>query len=255
MENTITSIHNFRDLGGLITSDGRMVRTGILFRSGHLSRLKSSCRRTLHNYNVQSVADFRSDFEVKREPDKVPKGIQYCRIPVISGGPDIQRKVIDFIRGKTEMSFEGFMETINRDFVLQHTPAFRSWLHGLVEGRFSLPHLFHCTAGKDRTGFAAAILLLSLGVSRADVLDEYMKSHVFLTQTIKRVSRQVRWFSLFRRTGLELVPLLDVRPEYLLSALEEIDSRWGNFETYLKAEEGLGMTTNQLEELKKRCLI
>jgi protein-tyrosine phosphatase len=259
-----SSIPNFRDLASQSPLDGPendqsrttpVLKTGVLYRSGNLKKLSRSDRKALGALPLKSVADFRSDYETIREPDKLIPGAIFRSYPMESGGPDVRDQVIRFLRGKEDMDFEGFMEAMNRDFVITYSKDFGLWLRDLADGRLPLPSLFHCTAGKDRTGFAAAILMTVLGFPWDDVLREYLRSSIFIQQMFNKLDRRVKIYSRFRRSGKELLPLLDVRSEYLEAAFQQIGTTWGSFYDYAQDPQGLGLSSDQILALKSMLLV
>ena len=262
-----SSIPNFRDLASKSILDvpensldspntaGPMLKPGVLFRSGNLKKLSRADKNTLRSLGLRSIADFRSEYETSREPDKLIPGVVYKNYPMESGGPDVRDQVIRFLRGKEDMDFEGFMEAMNRDFVTTYSKDFGTWLRDLAEGRLELPSLFHCTAGKDRTGFATAVLMTLLGFPWDEVVNEYLRSSVYIQQMFKKLDRRVKLYSRFRRSGKELLPLLDVQPEYLEAGFEEIARGWGSFQEYVLDPKGLGLSLDHMDRLKTLLLV
>jgi protein-tyrosine phosphatase len=116
----------------------------------------------------------------------------------------------------------------------------------------NLPALVHCTAGKDRAGFASAMVLSVLGVPRETVMEDFLlTNHYTAADTEKRLF-QIELFSLFRVDGDALRPLFGVEPAYLDAAFEAIEARYGDFETYRR--EALGLDDAEVEAFRASLL-
>ena len=115
-----------------------------------------------------------------------------------------------------------------------------------------MPALFHCTAGKDRTGFAAALVLLALGVPRETVLEDYLLTNRYRERFDRRVLRWVPLASLFRTRAEDMRPLLEARPEYLEAAFQVMEEEYGGVDGYL--ERGLGVDARLRAQLEANLL-
>ena len=163
---------NFRDLGGYPTAGGGHVRWGRVYRSGALHRLTAVDLATLDRLGLRVVYDLRADEERAYAPSILPDGIRCEFLPV--GGTAARTKEL------TDLFVEGRLGDIPPDFLLRiydamaevAAPTFGRLLTKLAEPE-GTPALFHCTAGKDRTGLTAALLLSVLDVDEAAILDDY----------------------------------------------------------------------------------
>ena len=143
-----------------------------------------------------------------------------------------------------------FMVDINRDFALVQSPAYRLMFEEILavdEARF----LVHCAAGKDRTGYAAALILLALGVPEAVVMQDYLLSRRFFVpaQEIDYVREK---YGMEAAPAEMLMPVLEVHEDYLTMALNTIEEEYPSFEAYL--EQALGVGEPELAELRRRYL-
>jgi protein-tyrosine phosphatase len=154
---------NFRDLGGYRTAEGHLVRRGTVFRSAHLGNLTDEDRAALGRLGVRTIVDLRGVNEAAETPHRVD-GVE-CRIV----GAHIEPAVGERIRGAVADGSANphlMMQILTdhyRDYPRRCAPAFRTLFATLSDGTHR-PLVFHCTAGKDRTGFASALLLTLLGV-------------------------------------------------------------------------------------------
>jgi protein-tyrosine phosphatase len=249
---SLKNVENFRDLGGYRTGDNRRIKAGLLYRSGHLHDMGKEDEKLLKEWGIHSVADFRGPSEIEKEPDNLPDGIEYESYPVDIAGSDIREKIIAVIRGESDMDMNSYMLDINRRFVLEYSDTYGRWLHDLSGNPDPSPQIFHCTAGKDRAGFAAAVLLRILGVPRDEVMKDYLESNRLNEEYIEKTIRKIRILSLFKNDGEIIRPLLIVKPQYLQTAFSTIDTEWGSFENYV--HQGLRLDESDIQALKDRFL-
>jgi protein-tyrosine phosphatase len=149
------------------------------------------------------------------------------------------------------LNLDGALEQGNIKFVREFTPVFRDWLHGLVDTADG-SQIFHCTAGKDRTGLAAALFLLSLGVPEDQVMTDYLASNVYLADKNEKSLWKMRIFSLGRADTEGVKPMMEVRRGYLQAAFDTMRTDYGSIDNYLR--EGLGVDDAFREQLRARYL-
>ncbi len=243
---------NFRDIGGYEAEDGRRVRSGLLYRSDSLSKLSRADWTSLARRGVRSVADFREPFEREKASYKVPDEISLYVFPIEVGGKDIRAEVENVIRGRSERDLNEFLVEIGRALVLDHSEVYARWLRLLIDERDAMPHVFHCTAGKDRTGFAAALILRLLGVAHETVIEDYLATNDNLQRFVKRILRRVGLLTLSRRKANLVRPLLVADERYLDASFDAIAERWGSFDAYLR--DGLSLTDADITSLRERLL-
>ena len=214
----IEGTYNFRDLGGFRADDGR-TRPGVLFRSDALAALSERGRQQISELSVARVIDLRDDAERGPLPDLVPESATVVPHPIF---PDVSQHIsaqLD-IFALTEMLY------------LEHGDTLASAVTMLAEPGATV---FHCTAGKDRTGAVAALTLLALGVDRDDVMHDYAASEQNLTGEWRAKNLE-----LIRHLGIEVTPsleqLLVATPiEAIDRALTAVESRFGSVRDYLRA--------------------
>lgn len=229
-------LYNFRDIGGLETEDGRNMRTGLLYRSDELSRLSGQDLEQMHQLGIRLVCDLRTPKEQQSKPSKLlnREGIKVVTFSVFDQSQEYSRfEFFKFLAGKSvHINFEQIMTD------LYHTLAFSSGneikgIISLLADQNNLPALIHCTGGKDRTGFTAAIIQLLCGVPYEKVMDHYLFSNEVIAPRMKKIEMYIRWMSLFRVKPDKIKPVLEVRREYLHVAYEEIIRQYGDIENYL----------------------
>jgi len=233
---------NFRDLGGYRTALGRTVRRGTVFRSAHLGGLTDEDRRALAELGVRTIVDLRGVNEAAETPHLID-GLA-CRVV----GANIEPGVGEKIRGAvadgsaTPFLMMQFLTDHYRDYPRRCAPGFRTLFATLSDGRHR-PLVFHCTAGKDRTGFASALLLSLLGVHWDDVMQDYLRTNELWTGHIGR----------FPELDIDTrAAIIEARTPYLEAAFEVVRADYGSPEAF--AEAALGLDAAARERLKADLL-
>ncbi|MFE6407405.1 tyrosine-protein phosphatase [Streptomyces sp. NPDC057837] len=256
-EPELAGVRNFRDVGGLPTVDGRRVRQGVLFRSGHLAHATGEDAAFLATLGLHTVFDFRNAADQKLEgPDIELPGVRNVNLPLSdpADGAEFWRMVrdgdLDQLRsiladGKGADRMIASYRMIIKDRTAEHSRV----LHALAED--SVPALMHCAAGKDRAGLSIAVTLLALGVERDAIVEDYLKSNA--KHRRYKVHRSSTSASAYSPEVMELLsPLFDARAEYLTAAFETIEETWGGVDPYL--EQGLKLSPRTREQLRERLL-
>ena len=250
----LSGAHNFRDLGGYATADGRRVRWGMLYRSGDLADLSASDLRYLKRLDVNLVCDFRSPGEREDAPDRLPEDdppeVAQLEIEHDSFDPnEIKDRILS--RDLEGADFDTLLIEGNRAFATTFAYQYRAMFERISHPA-SLPALLHCTQGKDRTGFAAALVLLALGVPEGAVMDDYLLTNVYTASQIERTLLYLRWWFFSRQDAEVVRPLLQVRRDYLQAALDVIHEEYGGVDHYLS--EMLGVDEPRREQLRALLL-
>ncbi|MEU6592006.1 tyrosine-protein phosphatase [Streptomyces sp. NPDC046881] len=256
-EPELTGVRNFRDVGGLPTVDGRRVRHGVLYRSGHLAHATQEDAAFLASLGLHTVFDFRNAADQKLEgPDVELPGVRNVNLPlsdpadgaefwkmVREGDLDQLRAILDDGKGAARMIAS------YRKIVVERTAEHSRVLHALADD--SVPALMHCAAGKDRAGISIAVTLLALGVERDAIVADYLESAAGHRRY--KVRRSGSADTAYTPEVMELLdPLFDARTEYLEAAFASIERTWGDVDTYLA--QGLGLSAESRERLRERLL-
>lgn len=233
---------NFRDLGGYRTADGRRVRPGTVFRSAHLGGLTDADRAALGRLGVRTIVDLRGVNEAAETPHAIA-GVD-CRVV----GAHIEPGVGARIRGAIDDGSADphlvmrYMTDHYRDYPRRCAPGFRTLFATLSDGEHR-PLVFHCTAGKDRTGFASALLLTLLGVPWETVLDDYLRTNDLWLGHIGRYPE----LDIDTRAAI-----IEARTPYLEAAFEVVRHDHGSPEAF--AEIALGIDAAARKRLKADLL-
>tara|TARA_B100000945_G_C20413544_1_gene613925 strand:- start:1187 stop:2062 length:876 start_codon:yes stop_codon:yes gene_type:complete len=241
--------HNTRELGGYKTADGLSVKWGMLFRSDKLSDISKTDQAYLQNLGIKKIIDFRSKEEKAEDPDIIPKGISYIEMPISVDGA-MRSKIEAVLKGETNKEVKSFLIDANKEFVSDYVEVYENFLRGLIDDEG--PILFHCTAGKDRAGFAAAITLIALGVSKEDVIKDYMKTNQFTKKRIEEIIKQIELMTLYQTDAEILRPLLGVEREYIETAFRTAEEEYGSLENFIK--NGLNISDEDIKKLRNKFL-
>ena len=254
----LTGQPNFRDLGGYAAGDGRRIKWGVVYRSGELSQLSNDDVGKLGELGIQTVVDLRSPEEVSaRGEGRLPPGAHVLPLPIASS--DMFAKLIPiFLKGDFSQVPPNLLDKINRMLVRKFTEQYAGLLRALSDPA-NRPLVFHCTQGKDRAGFGAAMVLSALGVSWETVVEDYLLSNHFRKEENDQMLGMIRAFAANHGgpDGEEIAfsrveGLLYVKEQSLQAAHAEIIERHGNVEAFLT--EGLGCSAEGLERLRDELL-
>lgn len=236
----LSGLTNFRDLGGYTGHGGRTVRWRRIFRSDHLAGLTPDGQQALAALGVARAVDFRGVAESAAYAYALP-GVAYHGLHI---EPTVVQRAQALLRSGATLTAAdavALMQDTYRGFVHENAPRFAQLFALLLES--DAPMVFHCTAGKDRTGFAAALILLALGVPRDVVMHDYL-----LTNDLYRPPE-----GLAGPAPREVLQVLwRVQTEFLDAALHAVDAQHGGLEPFLR--EVLGVDTAARAELRARYL-
>jgi protein-tyrosine phosphatase len=240
---------NMRDFGGYATADGRAVTRGQLFRSGSLANLSPAARQSFAELGITLICDLRRDEERRSAPTpEFPHAPRHLAIPMLTGSPERMRALLKG-DGVTLAERIDFMVQGNRDLAVKHREDYGRMFAALLdheEGGF----LVHCTAGKDRTGFACALVLHALGVPEDTIMADYLLTNHALDIEGYMIPLARSHGHVIPEDREELMALLGVREEYLRAALDSILEEFASVEAYL--ERAIGLDGAAREWLQRR---
>jgi protein-tyrosine phosphatase len=241
--------YNFRDLGGYPTHDGQRVRWGRVYRAGRLSALTPRDWAYLTELEVKIACDLRSKEEVEADPDHLPETVEYVHLPLKDTTSTADRLFALLFNPKRLQSM--MPEAYTRVMIDQNAHIFGDILNRLADDA-NLPAVIHCTAGKDRTGVASALLLLMLGVPDEIIIADYTLSNRYYGDFLRVTEKLIARLNFLNISIDDLHPLLTAQAETMQITLQHIRDRHGTVETYLTNH--AGVSTDTIERLREHLL-
>lgn len=253
---TLSGVLNFREMGGLRAADGT-VRHGQLLRSGHLATATDDDVAALGSLGLHSIVDFRQDVDRRGDGghDRVPEGVELIELPVADPagvGKEIREVLMSGDAERISARYgngRAAQEALDNAVGLAVEPdahaTFGAFLAHVVAS--DGPVLWHCSAGKDRAGWAATVLGMALGVD-----DDQLVEHYLLSNIHRPVEGRLDHY---RSLGVDveiMIPFLRVDESYLRASLAAVDEGWPSREAYLS--EALGVGPAEIDLLRTRYL-
>ena len=238
----LASDPNLRDVGGYRTTDGQWVRMGVVYRSQALS-LSSADLSVVNTLGITADYDLRTTAEIAQAPDVVPASATYTNLNVladVSLTPTLT----------SPAAAEQYMQEMEQDFVTDSTAraAFGALLTGIADSDGAV--LYHCTAGKDRTGWATAVLLTLLGVPQDTVTQDYLLSNTYYfdSPAVQALLKEMP-----AAEAAVYTPVLEVQASYLQAGLAQVTASYGSMYNY--AVHGLGLSPQTIAKLRAKLLV
>ncbi len=244
-------MNNARDLGGMVTTDGKKIRKGLFLRTDALDALTDDDVNRLKDQNVSIIIDLRTAQEMAEKPDRPVEGAQYHHIPIFS---DAQAGVTHE-ESDTLAVFKDLpdMKHLYKEMVLSDDACANVCKAlDLIMNNENGCTLFHCVAGKDRTGILAMLILGMLGVSEEDIMEDYLLTNVTGEEIANQIAELVR--NRYHNDELaERVRIACIADEgYLNSALDYIHSEFGTIPAYCR--EKLKISDEEIDAFRKKAL-
>ena len=255
----VGKIANMRDLGGIPAADGRLISHGKLIRGGHLNKVrKKDIGKLSSMLGFSLVVDLRTPSELEDKPDKIPNDLEYAYLPSLTDeqNPAINRKNRTS-ELKRIMKHEGgaveHLADIYRLLITQELSrtSHRNLLLKLIGNEDGAVY-FHCTQGKDRTGVAAAVILMALGASREEIMKDYLNEKKSLKIKNGFITSLVGIVMLNMKAKANLSALMNAKQRCMEAALEELERVYGTMDNYIC--QGLGITQEQVLVLREKYL-
>ena len=248
---------NFRELGGYQTEDGQLVKYHKAIRSAGLGDLTANDLNFLQQYGLKFDVDFRSQGEIDKKPDRIPDGTKYISLPVLKEDSTEASKIQETkIPGLSVIPIDGYAQMLDvyRNIITgeRAIDAYRGFFDELLtNSNDNESLLFHCSAGKDRTGMGAVFFLHTLGVPMDTIVQDYLLTNTANQGYVRSVLRQAEQ----REPELvdSLRALMTVSEDYLLTAIDAMNDVAGSMDNYIKSE--LKVTDNEVADLRKIYLM
>lgn len=253
---TLIGTPNFRDLGGLRNQHGQAVQAGKLFRTEGPAYLTCEDIEKLHALNLRLICDLRSDGERQSAPNSWCDGAKHLKILNFNATTDLRAKGNDAWEAlRADQSATGARRAVihnYRSMPWAMAESLRQMFNEMIEQQ-QVPTLIHCTAGKDRTGFVVAIILLALDFELDTIFDDYMLTERFIDDRFSGsvIEAFVTTFG-FEPNQHTLDAMIGLEPAYLQAALDSAVEESGSIDNYL--HENLHLTAQRLAQLKQLLL-
>ena len=259
----LQSLPNTRDLGALVTEDGRHILPRRLLRSGSLYHISLTDQDVLtEEYRLTEVIDLRTKQEILEKPDTVMEGVTYHENPIIDEetlgisqeGLSRSANLLKLMQNRN-MIPEEFIESQYRNFVtdqysVKQYARFMDILLHHEEGAI----LWHCSAGKDRVGVGTALLLSAQGVPREVIREDFLKTNLYLEEEMQHMVRYLETKTIVDSKVMDKIRILyKVKGEYLDTVFETIDQEYGSIDYFMK--KALYLNPRAVDTLKNKYLV
>lgn len=226
---------NLRDIGGYKGQENRKVKKNKLLRSGEIAKLnKKEEENLISNYKLKTIIDFRNEEEKNKLPDSKIENTDYYHIDIMGDINEKNSSYENLIKNVNINTTNKFMKSIYENFITNKNAiiGYQKFIEILLKQKNGSV-LFHCHAGKDRTGFAALIILKILGVSEEDIFKDYL-----ITNEMRKAENTNIIYNLkekgYTKNELESISLaLSVDKSYLQSSINKADEIYGSFDNYI----------------------
>lgn len=247
-ESVIKKVVNFRTTGNIRNTDGRTLKPGLFYRSGHLHQLQKKSFDKLRNLGIKEIIDLRNSKEIAQKPDHLPEGIVYRNYSAFEDeGDQLDQAKKLVLKGKVNGSdADQKMIDFYREYVTENPEIIKKIITEILESDH--PVLYHCTAGKDRTGLITALILTILKFDRATVYNEYLLSNNYREALVKkRLGLANTLHFLYPKMDIQVLEKLSwVEKRYLDAAFDEIHKKYGSADEYIRVV--LEISDRQREE-------
>ncbi len=265
----LEGIPNIRDLGGIRTTDGKTVRSGALLRSGKLQNATDASIKVLKDkYRLKLVMDFRMSFEIELSPNPVIEGVEDIRLPIFDETKEIGSMKMppiteNFLSKPENLEYAiHFFDVTGADGRLYINmledpvgqAGYGMFLKRLAQNKDRDGMLWHCSYGKDRTGIAAALILSLLGVSRADIMDDFVITNSVYKKDIEESKAVLhKYIQDTQKADIIALMLKGAAAFVMEKLLDHFDANYGS--TIGFAKEKLGVDDEMIDTLKNLYLV
>jgi protein-tyrosine phosphatase len=245
----MTPFPNFRDLGCRATGNGRKLRAGLLYRSGQFGKLTNKELGSLVSLGIRTVVDLRSARDSAKCRDTGPRIAMVC-LPIELEDRYRKRVRPMIYRRNAGTEVASAVESLYTELVNDEKPTIAR-LYELLASQDRYPLLVHCRAGQDRTGFVTAVVLLSLGVDKKDIVADYLLSTGYSVPRVRTMARVMKALSLGLMFTKNFEAAFTAHERNVRAVFTEIETKYGTVEKYL---ESCGVTEEKLKAFREIVL-
>ncbi len=231
----LNKVGNFRDIGGLVNVQNRTLKSNFFYRSANLHQLKNSSFDELEALKISKIIDLRTANEIDHKPDNLPQNITYLNLAAFDDKEDQMtqaRKLV--LKGKVDQTdAEKRMLDFYREYVTEKPEVIREIIHQILDSDEAV--LYHCTAGKDRTGIITALILKILKFDDSTIYHDFLFTNNQREKEVKKRLKMAKTFHfLFPKMDIGVLEKLSwVEREYLETTFKEIDAKYGSMDNYI----------------------
>lgn len=261
----LKNLYNTRDLGGMLTADGRRIKKNRLIRSGQLYAAAKEDLKMLQEYGVNQIIDLRTPQEVEETPDPVWEGASHVHLSILT---DMTQGITQEKEVKQQFSsaYEMYAEMAKQPYAIidymtltyiqfvtsDHAMAQYARFLELVLENESGATLWHCAGGKDRAGFATVLVLECLGVERNVIMEDYLFTNECLKPEIDQTLEKLRKHVDVPGLDEAIRAMYGARREYMEGIYRTVEETYGNFPNFL--QQALGMDKEKISKMRKMYL-
>lgn len=235
----LEGIHNFRDMGGYKTHSGKFVKRHLFFRSANLAKMTPRDKETLKQLGIRTIFDYRDESEAEASPTPSIEGVQNIRVPAKGAAPF--KMPLTAKKDSRNYEFYNQMDAdIFTKFYAQmpfNNPSFQRLMQ-LIKDESNLGLLHHCAVGKDRTGVGSALILLTFGVPRETIMQDYLLTNGLLTPVVAQMEKRLK--AAYPEMDMTVFhEIMSADEKYLQAVFEEIDTRYESEGDFLQDQFGI----------------
>ena len=244
----IKKVTNFRTIGNIKNIDGRILKEGKFYRSAHLHQLKNKSIKEFQKLGIKEIIDLRNSKEISQKPDVIPQNIDYKNYSAFEDeGDQLDQAKKLVLKGKVKGSdADQRMLDFYKNYVTENPKIIKEIIREILDSEN--PVLYHCTAGKDRTGIITALILTILKFDKETIENDYLLSNNYHKQLVqKRLHLAHNLYFIYPKMDLNVIEKLSwVEKDYLHVSFSEIDNKYGSIDVYI--HQVLGITENKRNE-------
>lgn len=244
----LKKVTNFRTVENIKNSDGRILKEGKFYRSAHLHKLKKKSFETFENLGIKDIIDLRNSKEISQKPDVIPQNVDYKNYSAFEDeGDQLNQAKKLVLKGKVKgADADQRMLDFYKTYATENPEIIKKIIHKILDAEN--PVLYHCTAGKDRTGIITALILTILKFDKATIENDYLLSNNYREKLVqKRLHLAHNLHFIYPKMDLNVIEKLSwVEKNYLDAAFLEINKKYGSMDVYI--HEKLEISENKRNE-------
>jgi protein-tyrosine phosphatase len=246
----IKSVLNFRDAGGMLTSDGRCIKDKVIFRSATPDTISKRDINKLHDLNIRTIVDLRAPDEGGKKRRQL-ESFETVSLPLDFEGVTRERLIPLLKHDNAGELIPAMITDLYNEILDGSVSVFRSIVELLLDP-IRTPMLIHCHAGKDRTGIICALIQIALDADRQSIVDNYMESNNSVVPHYKKLLIMRKILSIGFFPAEKILFAITVREDNILSVINRVVNHYGGIEGYFKTT---GPLNSEFRQLRERFII